>query len=168
MIQVENLSKSFAGVRAVDGVSFRVEKGKIWGFLGPNGAGKTTTMRILTGYLPANEGRATINGLDVSGEDRAVRRMVGYLPEVVPSGELTVKEYLRFVAELHGWRKRSAPSSASSKTNCKASRPFGRTSPAASASAWASPRPSSTSRRYSSSTSRPAASTPPRSSRSAR
>ena len=108
MIQVENLSKSFAGVRAVDGVSFRVEKGKIWGFLGPNGAGKTTTMRILTGYLPANEGWAHINGVDVSGG--ATRRMVGYLPEVVPAyGELTVREFLRFVAELYGMERKKIP-----------------------------------------------------------
>ncbi len=107
MIQVENLTKKFANVRAVDDISFRVEKGKIWGFLGPNGAGKTTTMRILTGYLPANEGRATINGIDVGGDAAAVRRMVGYLPEVVPVySELTVKEFLRFVAELYGLERK--------------------------------------------------------------
>jgi len=107
MIQVENLTKKFANVRAVDDISFRVEKGKIWGFLGPNGAGKTTTMRILTGYLPANEGRARINGIDVGGDPGAVRRMVGYLPEVVPVySELTVKEFLRFVAELYGMERK--------------------------------------------------------------
>jgi ABC-2 type transport system ATP-binding protein len=107
MIQVENLTKKFANVRAVDDISFRVEKGKIWGFLGPNGAGKTTTMRILTGYLPANEGRARINGIDVGGDSGAVRRMVGYLPEVVPVyGELTVREFLRFVAELYGMERK--------------------------------------------------------------
>jgi len=107
MIQVEHLSKKFANVLAVNDISFRVEKGKIWGFLGPNGAGKTTTMRVLTGFLPANEGRALINGIDVSEDLRAVQRMVGYLPEVVPVyGELTVKEYLRFVAELHGLERK--------------------------------------------------------------
>ncbi len=107
MIQVENLTKKFANVRAVDNISFRVEKGKIWGFLGPNGAGKTTTMRILTGYLPANEGQARINGIDVGGGSGAVRRMVGYLPEVVPVySELTVKEFLRFVAELYGMERK--------------------------------------------------------------
>jgi len=103
MIQVENLSKRFADVQAVKDISFRVEKGKIWGFLGPNGAGKTTTMRILTGYLPANEGWARINGIDVGSDLAAVRRMVGYLPEVVPVySDLTVREFLRFVAELYG------------------------------------------------------------------
>ena len=103
MIQVENLSKRFADVQAVKNISFRVEKGKIWGFLGPNGAGKTTTMRILTGYLPANEGWARINGIDVGSDLAAVRRMVGYLPEVVPVySDLTVREFLRFVAELYG------------------------------------------------------------------
>jgi len=103
MIQVENLSKKFADVQAVKDISFRVEKGKIWGFLGPNGAGKTTTMRILTGYLPPNEGWARINGLDVGSDLKSIKRMVGYLPEVVPVySDLTVKEFLRFVAELYG------------------------------------------------------------------
>jgi len=103
MIQVEHLSKKFADVQAVDDISFRVEKGKIWGFLGPNGAGKTTTMRILTGYLPPNAGQARISGIDVGTDVKAIKKMVGYLPEVVPVyGELTVKEFLRFVAELNG------------------------------------------------------------------
>jgi ABC-2 type transport system ATP-binding protein len=103
MIQVEHLTKKFASTLAVNDISFRVEKGRIWGFLGPNGAGKTTTMRILTGYLPPNDGRALINGIDVGEDLRSVQRMVGYLPEVVPVyDELTVKEYLRFVAELNG------------------------------------------------------------------
>lgn len=107
MIQVENLSKKFASVQAVKDISFRVEKGKIWGFLGPNGAGKTTTMRILTGYLPPNQGQAKINGIDVSTNSKSIKRMVGYLPEVVPVyGELTVKEYLRFVAELYSIEKK--------------------------------------------------------------
>ncbi|HUU05890.1 MAG TPA: ABC transporter ATP-binding protein [Patescibacteria group bacterium] len=102
MIQVENVSKRFADVQAVKDISFQVEKGKIWGFLGPNGAGKTTTMRILTGYLPPNEGRAMINGIDVSTDLKTIKRIVGYLPEVVPVySDLTVKEFLRFVAELY-------------------------------------------------------------------
>jgi len=107
MIQVENLSKKFANVQAVKDISFKVEKGKIWGFLGPNGAGKTTTMRILTGYLPPNQGQAKINGIDVSTNSKSIKRMVGYLPEVVPVyGELTVREYLRFVAELYSIEKK--------------------------------------------------------------
>ena len=107
MIQVEHLTKKFAETVAVRDISFAVEKGRIWGFLGPNGAGKTTTMRVLTGYLPPNEGRALIDGIDVASDPRAVQRRVGYLPEVVPVyGELTVKEYLRFVAELNGLERR--------------------------------------------------------------
>ncbi len=107
MIQVEHLTKKFADTLAVDDISFAVEKGKIWGFLGPNGAGKTTTMRILTGYLPPNEGRALINGIDVGENPLAIQRRVGYLPEVVPVyGELTVREYLRFVAELNGLERK--------------------------------------------------------------
>jgi ABC-2 type transport system ATP-binding protein len=103
MIKVENLSKRFGTVEAVKHVSFAVEKGKIWGFLGPNGAGKTTTMRILTGYLPPSEGHAEINDVDVSANPLAIKRLVGYLPEMVPVyPELTVKEYLRFIAELFG------------------------------------------------------------------
>ena len=110
MIQVEHISRKFAEVQAVNDISFQVEKGKIWGFLGPNGAGKTTTMRILTGYLPPNEGQARINGIDVNADPRAIQKMVGYLPEVVPVyGELTVKEFLRFVAELNGIGRKKIP-----------------------------------------------------------
>ena len=107
MIQVEHLTKKFADTLAVNDISFGVEKGKIWGFLGPNGAGKTTTMRILTGYLPPNEGWARIHGIDVGENPRAIQKLVGYLPEVVPVyGELTVREYLRFVAELNGLERK--------------------------------------------------------------
>lgn len=103
MIKVENLSKKFGAIEAVKNVTFSVDKGKIWGFLGPNGAGKTTTMRVLTGYLPPSEGTAKINDIDVSTHPLAIKKMVGYLPEVVPAyPELTVKEYLRFIAELFG------------------------------------------------------------------
>jgi ABC-2 type transport system ATP-binding protein len=109
-LEVQGLTKRFGKRVAIDGVSFALDGGEILGFLGPNGAGKTTTMRILTGYLPPNEGRALINGIDVNSDLRTVQRLVGYLPEVVPVyGELTVKEFLRFVAELHGLeRKRIA------------------------------------------------------------
>jgi len=107
MIEVENLSKHFGHVRAVDNISFGVERGKIWGFLGPNGAGKTTTMRILTGYLPPGSGTVRLNGLDVTVEPERVKRMVGYLPEIVPVyPEMTVREYLRFVAEISGIEKK--------------------------------------------------------------
>jgi ABC-2 type transport system ATP-binding protein len=105
MIEVNNLSKNFNSLRAVDNISFRVEKGKIWGFLGPNGAGKTTTMRILTGYISPSSGSVLLNGMDVARESLKVKKMVGYLPEVVPVyPELTVKEYLHFVGEISGLR----------------------------------------------------------------
>ncbi len=82
MIEVQNLTKSYGAVAAVDHVSFTVNKGEILGFLGPNGAGKTTTMRILTGYMPATSGTASIAGFDVFSDSMEVRRHIGYLPEV--------------------------------------------------------------------------------------
>jgi ABC-2 type transport system ATP-binding protein len=86
---------------AVRDLSFKVDKGRIWGLLGPNAAGKTTTMRILTGYLPATEGRATVCGFDVFEQPNEVKRIIGYLPEVVPLyPEMTVCDYLDFVAAI--------------------------------------------------------------------
>ncbi len=112
MIEVKNLTKKFGNITAVDDISFKVEKGKIWGFLGPNGAGKTTTMRILTGFLPPSEGIAYINGIDVSKNPVEIKRKVGYLPEVVPVyPELTVKEYLYFVAEISSIEKQKIKNS---------------------------------------------------------
>src|SRR5262245_21871923 len=80
MIQVENLTKYYGDYAAVRDVSFEVDKGQVVGFLGPNGAGKSTTMRILTGYLTATAGRATIDGKDVFWDPLAARRRIGYLP----------------------------------------------------------------------------------------
>lgn len=101
MIEVENLSKAYGAVKAVDNISFRVEKGEILGFLGPNGAGKTTTMRILTGYLPATSGTARIGGLDIFEKSLEVRRRIGYLPENPPLyPEMSVASYLDFVARI--------------------------------------------------------------------
>jgi ABC-2 type transport system ATP-binding protein len=101
MIQVDSLSKDYAGRPALKDVSFSVEKGEILGFLGPNGAGKTTTMRILTGYLPPTSGSASIAGFDISTQSLEARRHIGYLPESVPLyKELTVYEYLDYVARL--------------------------------------------------------------------
>ncbi len=103
MIVVENLTKRYGEVLAIDQVSFNVEKGEILGFLGPNGAGKTTTMRILTGYMPATEGTATVAGYDVFEDSLEVRRRVGYLPETVPLyREMTVHDYLDFFATIRG------------------------------------------------------------------
>jgi ABC-2 type transport system ATP-binding protein len=101
MIAVENLSKHYGPVRAVDRLTFSIGRGEIVGFLGPNGAGKTTTMRILTTYLPPTSGRARLADHDVLDEPLAVRKRVGYMPEVVPLyNEMRVREFLDFRARL--------------------------------------------------------------------
>jgi len=101
MIEVENLTKKYGDLAAVKNLSFKVEKGKIWGLLGPNAAGKTTTMRILTGYLPATDGRARVAGFDVFEQTNEVKKNIGYLPENVPLyPEMTVQSFLSFVAEI--------------------------------------------------------------------
>ena len=101
MIEVDNLTKYFGPVQAVDHISFSVDRGEIVGFLGPNGAGKTTSMRILTTYLPASEGSAKVAGFDVMNESMQVRRNIGYLPESVPLyPEMRVEEYLLYRARL--------------------------------------------------------------------
>ena len=103
MIEVQHLSKRYGRVTAVDDVSFTVERGEILGFLGPNGAGKTTTMRIITGYMPASEGRAIVAGFDVFDQPIDAKRRTGYLPETPPLyPEMTVREYLDFVARIKG------------------------------------------------------------------
>ncbi|MDQ3011333.1 MAG: ABC transporter ATP-binding protein [Acidobacteriota bacterium] len=103
MIEVEHLTKSYGQARAVNDISFKVEKGEILGFLGPNGAGKTTTMRILTGYLPATGGTARVAGFDVFEDSMEVRRRIGYLPEVPPLyPDMAVSDYLAFVARIKG------------------------------------------------------------------
>jgi ABC-2 type transport system ATP-binding protein len=103
MIKVENLTKRYAGVTAINNLNFEVEKGEIVGFLGPNGAGKSTTMKILTSYLPASSGRATIAGFDVFEQSVEARRHLGYLPENTPLyTDMRVNEYLRYRASLKG------------------------------------------------------------------
>jgi ABC-2 type transport system ATP-binding protein len=103
MIKVENLTKRYAGVTAIDQITFQVEKGEIVGFLGPNGAGKSTTMRILSGYLPATSGRASIAGYDVFAQSIQARRRTGYMPENTPLyTDMRVGEYLRYRANLKG------------------------------------------------------------------
>src|SRR6187399_915707 len=101
VIEVQHLTKRYGRVTAVHDVSFRVERGEILGFLGPNGAGKTTTMRILTGYMPATEGHAKVAGFDVFNQPIEAKRRTGYLPETPPLyPEMTVREYLQFVARI--------------------------------------------------------------------
>ena len=103
MIEVEHLTKRYGPVTAVQDVSFQVHKGEILGFLGPNGAGKTTTMRVLTGYMPATEGRVVVAGHDVFEQPVQAKRRIGYLPETPPLyPDMTVREYLQFVAKIKG------------------------------------------------------------------
>ncbi len=101
VIEVKNITKIYGNLRAVDDITFSVQKGEILGLLGPNGAGKTTTMRILTCFLPPTSGTATISGFDIFEDSLEVRRRLGYLPETPPLyPEMTVKSYLHFVAEI--------------------------------------------------------------------
>jgi len=101
MIKVENLTKRYAGFTAIDNLSFEVEKGEIVGFLGPNGAGKSTTMRILSSYMPATSGRASIAGFDVFNQSMQARQHLGYMPENVPLYlDMRVTEYLNYRAAL--------------------------------------------------------------------
>jgi ABC-2 type transport system ATP-binding protein len=101
MIEVQHLTKRYGPFTAVDDVSFQVQKGEILGFLGPNGAGKTTTMRVLTGSMPASEGKAVVAGYDVFEKPIEAKARTGYLPETPPLyPEMTVREYLAFVARL--------------------------------------------------------------------
>jgi ABC-2 type transport system ATP-binding protein len=103
VIEVQHLTKRYGRVTAVDDVSFRVERGEILGFLGPNGAGKTTTMRILTGYMPATDGKAIVAGFDVFDQPIEAKRRTGYLPETPPLyPDMNVSEYLDFVAKIKG------------------------------------------------------------------
>ena len=103
MIEVQGITKRYGPFVAVKDLSFSVAKGRVLGFIGPNGAGKTSTMRVLTGFLPATLGSATIAGFDVFEEPMQVKKRVGYLPETPPLyKELSVGDYLKFVAELRG------------------------------------------------------------------
>ena len=101
-IEVQNISKSYGGQKALDNISFSVKKGEIVGFLGPNGAGKSTLMKILTTFIAADEGTAYVNGNDVSTDLKAVQLSVGYLPEHNPLYlDLYVREYLEFNADVY-------------------------------------------------------------------
>lgn len=101
-IEVKDISKSYGEQKALDAVSFSVNKGEIVGFLGPNGAGKSTLMKILTTFLNADEGTAAVNGYDVNTEQKAVQKSVGYLPEHNPLYlDLYVREYLEFNADVY-------------------------------------------------------------------
>ena len=101
-ITVNNLTKIYGAQKAVDDISFTVNKGEIVGFLGPNGAGKSTTMKIITGYLPASTGSAIVCGLPVIENSNETKKKIGYLPEANPLYfDMYVKEYLDFVTNIH-------------------------------------------------------------------
>ena len=106
MINVQNIHKNFGDIKAVKGVSFKVEKGEVLGFMGPNGAGKTTTMRIITGFFPPCSGSVSVCGYDVTEEPMKTRESIGYLPENAPLYEsMTVESFLSFAAETRGFYK---------------------------------------------------------------
>ena len=101
-IEVNNISKSYGAQKALENISFSIKKGEIVGFLGPNGAGKSTLMKILTTYIAADEGSASVNGFDVNSQSKAVQQSIGYLPEHNPLYlDLYVREYLEFNADVY-------------------------------------------------------------------
>ena len=101
MIEVNNVVQRYGDHTAVDHLSFKIEKGKIYGFLGPNGAGKSTTMNMITGYIASTEGTVTIDGHDILDEPEQAKKCIGYLPEMPPLYfDMTVLEYMNFVADL--------------------------------------------------------------------
>src|ERR1700755_2051856 len=105
MIKVHNLAKDFGTKRAVDDISFSVERGEVLGFLGPNGAGKSTTMRMITGFIPPSSGTASVGGFDMIDNPIPAKRLIGYLPENAPAyTDMTVHGFLGFAAEIRGLR----------------------------------------------------------------
>lgn len=107
MIEVQDLTKKYGSVTAVNSISFTAKPGQVTGFLGPNGAGKTTTMRMLTGFLPPTSGKALVAGYDVFEQSMEVRKRVGYLPENVPLyRDMTALSYLMYIGEIRGVKNR--------------------------------------------------------------
>jgi len=103
MIKIENLVKTFGAKRAVDGISFAVERGEVVGFLGPNGSGKSTTMRMITGYYAPTEGKVSVGGYDVVESPLEAKRLIGYLPENAAAyTDMSVHGFLEFAAALRG------------------------------------------------------------------
>ena len=104
-IEVSKLTRMYGEQKAVDDISFSLNKGEIVGFLGPNGAGKSTTMKIITGYIKPDEGTAVVSGINVQRDPLAAKRKIGYLPEANPLYyDMYVQEYLGFVADVHAVR----------------------------------------------------------------
>src|SRR5277367_4261498 len=105
MIRVQNLVKQFGAKRAVDNISFSVERGQVLGFLGPNGAGKSTTMRMITGFIPPSEGTVSVGGHEMMENPIPAKKLMGYLPENAPAyTDMTVLGFLTFAAEIRGLR----------------------------------------------------------------
>jgi len=108
-IEVKNLLKTYGEQKAVNNISFKIDRGEIVGFLGPNGAGKSTTMKIITGYLQQDGGNAFVSGMNVSEIPLETKKKIGYLPEANPLyHDMYVREYLSFVAELHHIKNKKA------------------------------------------------------------
>lgn len=105
MIVIENLTKMFGPLTAVDNMSFTVKPGEVLGFLGPNGAGKSTTMKMICGFLTPSAGKVSVHGFDTQSQAIDAKKLIGYLPEGAPSyGDMTVEHFLGFVAEVRGFR----------------------------------------------------------------
>ncbi|MEE0913689.1 MAG: ATP-binding cassette domain-containing protein [Ruminococcus sp.] len=101
MVEVKNLTKCYGDIKAVDDISFTVEKGEVLGFLGPNGAGKSTTMNMITGYISSTSGTVTIDGSEILENPKATKQKIGYLPEIPPLYmDMTVRKYLEFMFDL--------------------------------------------------------------------
>ena len=101
MIKINNLSKKFGHLTAVEDISFQVQPGEVLGFLGPNGAGKSTTMKMITGFLAPTSGSIEVSGFNVNDKPIEVKKRIGYLPEGAPSyGEMTPAQYLEFIAQV--------------------------------------------------------------------
>ena len=103
MIEIKNVTKKYPNITAVDHISFEVKDGEVVGFLGPNGAGKSTTMNMITGFIEPTEGQIIVNGFDISKKPKKAKKQIGYMPEGTPLYmELTVKEFVSYMAELKG------------------------------------------------------------------
>ncbi len=119
MIKVQNLTKKYGNIVAIDNISFQVNKGEILGFLGPNGAGKTTTMRMITGYMPASEGKVEVSGFDIADDPIAAKNEIGYLPENPPLyDDMKVTDFLDFVAGIKGVQEGRAAKIEDSMNKC--------------------------------------------------
>jgi len=106
MIEIQNLTKHYGHIKAVENISFTVQKGEILGFLGPNGAGKTTTMRVLTGFFPPTEGKVKVAGFEITEEPLEIKKRIGYLPENVSLyTDMRTTDYLNFVGRIKGIKR---------------------------------------------------------------